>query len=512
MDDVNVDRERLLASHAMEASSSRAEVAHQASIAAPVSVSMLSNRARDLIGIAFVGHLSSRGAFDLAGAALASTLANVTGLSLIVGMASAVNTLAGRSFGRGEYEGVGATARRACAILCVVSAMISVVWWNATEGILVALGQPPGIAHAAAVYVKGLTPGLFAYSANASVQAFLQSQAVTRPQAIGGVLATIVHAPMNYFLIYVCQLGSIGAALATSMSTTFVLLVNLTYITVWRKWFRERDETLAKKRDACVHVPSDWLRDVFNGEKTKEFLALGLPGILLMSEWWASELLILFAGYLPQPDAAVAAMSIYQVTNAFAFMIAVGFGVSTVTRVSHELGSGDAVRAKFAAHVALRLIIVVEIVVSALVYLSRGSWGAMFTKDTDVTNLLSKLMVPLAFYVAFDALCCVSTSILRGCGRQSAAAPIVVFAYYVVGIPAALALAFKTSLGAMGLAIGGTIGTATHAAAMCVAVFNIDWNAEVVRARASRHTANIDTSTDDEKLLVLSPASDIDAL
>ena len=82
----------------MEASSSRAEVAHQASIAAPVSVSMLSNRARDLIGIAFVGHLSSRGAFDLAGAALASTLANVTGLSFIVGMASAVNTLAGRSF------------------------------------------------------------------------------------------------------------------------------------------------------------------------------------------------------------------------------------------------------------------------------------------------------------------------------------------------------------------------------------------------------------------------------
>ena len=180
--------------------------------------------------------------------------------------------------------------------------------------------------------------------------------------------------------------------------------------------------------------------------------------------------------------------------------------------MSHELGSGDAVRAKFAAHVALRLIIVVEIVVSALVYLSRGSWGALFTKDTDVTNLLSKLMVPLAFYVAFDALCCVSTSILRGCGRQSAAAPIVVFAYYVVGIPAALALAFKTSLGAMGLAVGGTIGTATHAAAMCVAVFNIDWNAEVVRARASRHTANIDTSTDDEKLLVLSPASDIDAL
>ena len=509
MGDADIDRARLLATSDEEtegetetSTSSRAEIARQASIAAPVSVSMLSNRARDLMSIAFVGHASSRGAFDLAGAALACTLANVTGLSLIVGMASAVNTLAGQSFGRGEFAEVGATARRACAILFSVSAIISVIWVCETENILVALGQPRGIAHAAAVYVKGLTPGLFAYSANACVQAFLQSQAVTRPQAIGGVLATIFHAPMNWFLMYYCKLGVVGAALATSMSTTTVLTVNVAYITIWRKWCRERDETLAKKRDACAHVPRGWLRDVVDVDGAKEFLALGLPGIVLMSEWWASELLILFAGYLPQPDAAVAAMSIYQVTNAFAFMIAVGFGVAAVTRVSHELGKGNARQAKYSSTVALRLIVVVEIVVSALVFFSRKTWGCLFTKDTDVTDLLSKLMVPLAFYVAFDALCCVSTSILRGCGRQSVAAPIVVFAYYCVGIPSALLLAFKTSLGAMGLAIGGTIGTATHAFAMCAVAAKLDWNAEVARARVSRRPTSVaDIEHDDDTLL-----------
>jgi MATE family multidrug resistance protein len=61
-------------------------------------------------------------------------------------------------------------------------------------------------------------------------------------------------------------------------------------------------------------------------------------------------------------------MSIYQVTNAFAFMIAVGFGVATVTRVSNEVGAGNVTAAKLAADVALELIVGVELIVSTLVF------------------------------------------------------------------------------------------------------------------------------------------------
>jgi len=467
------------------ASTNAREVVRQTRVAIPVSVSALSVRARDLISVAFVGRASARDEF--AGAALAVTINNVTGLSLVVGAASAVNTLAGRAFGAGDYGKTGRVGRRACASLCAMSVAIGIVWWFCAEMVLFgALGQRREIARAAQRFIRGLAPGLVAYAANAATQAFLQSQEVTRPQVIGGIIATAMHAPMCWFLVYPCGLGYVGAAVATSCGTTFALGVNVAYIALRRSVFRESDEALAAKRDACATLPDDWFEDLFDLDGAKEFLSLALPGIVLMSEWWASELLILFAGWLKKdPEIAVAAMSIYQVTNSFAFMIAVGFGVATVTRVSHELGAGNGRAAKFSALVALRLILIVELFVSTTVLFSRHIWGSLFTDDKAVTALLSQLMVVLAVYVAFDALCCVSTAALRGCGRQAVAAPVVVFSYYIVGVPSALLLGFKTSLGVHGLAIGGLLGTATHAIAMTIMVLRVDWSGEVVRARAS---------------------------
>ena len=42
------------------------------------------------------------------------------------------------------------------------------------------------------------------------------------------------------------------------------------------------------------------------------FLRLGLPGVVNMFEWWASELNILASGLLPRPALALAALSVYQ--------------------------------------------------------------------------------------------------------------------------------------------------------------------------------------------------------
>jgi MATE family multidrug resistance protein len=250
---------------------------------------------------------------------------------------------------------------------------------------------------------------------------------------------------------------------------------------------------------------------MFDREGLVLFLKLGVPGVLLMSEWWASEFIVLAAGKLRNPSVAISAMSIYQATNAFAFMVAVGFGAATATRVSNEVGAKDASRAKLAASVALRLIVVVEVAVSATVYLSRERWGAAFTSDHDVRALVSKLMVPLAFYVFFDAVCCVSTSVLRGAGRQAFATPIVLFAYYVVGLPLSAWLAYK-GYGAMGLAIGGVVGTATHAGIMTRVALCIDWPTEIARSKHIRGASAVDDDADDlaSRLLVDVAADDDD--
>ena len=486
----------------------RAEARAHVALALPVTLASLCNRARDLISLGFVGAASATD--GLAGAALASTIANVTGNAVVVGLTSALLTLAGQAYGDGRGGEAWAWAQRALAC-CAATATATAIGWRFVEDALLAWNFDAAIARSCAAYLRGLRPGLFAYAANACAQAWLQAQGCARPIACAGVAATVLHAP-TCACFRRMGFGAVGPAYATSVSTSLVFAANATYARLRRNrngWFRERDEALAERRDACASRVC--FKTMFDREGLVLFLKLGVPGVLLMSEWWASEFIVLAAGKLRNPSVAISAMSIYQATNAFAFMVAVGFGAATATRVSNEVGAKDASRAKLAASVALRLIVVVEVAVSATVYLSRERWGAAFTSDHDVRALVSKLMVPLAFYVFFDAVCCVSTSVLRGAGRQAFATPIVLFAYYVVGLPLSAWLAY-TGYGAVGLAIGGVVGTATHAGIMTRVALCIDWPTEIARSKHIRGASAVDDDADDlaSRLLVDVAADDDD--
>ena len=71
--------------------------------------------------------------------------------------------------------------------------------------------------------------------------------------------------------------------------------------------------------------------------KWKPFLYLGLPSMVLVSEWWASEVAVLSAGYLAQPQLSLSAMAIYQNSNALAFMLPAGMAVRLLHTVGWEL-------------------------------------------------------------------------------------------------------------------------------------------------------------------------------
>ncbi|CAL49970.1 Multi antimicrobial extrusion protein [Ostreococcus tauri] len=472
------------------------EATAQASIAAPVAVSSLCNRARDVASLAFVGATKDVGA--LAGAALASTFANVTGNAVVVGLSSATVTLCGQAYGAGAHGGVGGTAQRGAVAILMACALAGGAAWPRAAACARAMGQDGEVAEKARAYIGGLIPGLFAYGLNATVQGYLQAIGTTRPQAYAGVLATLAH-PLWCVIFSKLGFGFVGPAYATSVSTSIVLALNVAYIAARRRvgWFRERDEQTALRRDACWSGFS--AKEMFDVDGLVKFFRLGIPGVLLMAEWWASEFLIVMAGLLPDPKVAVSAMSIYQVTNAFAFMIAVGFGVSTATRVSHEVGAGNAPGARLAASVAMWLIFVVEFAVALVVVAARDRWPSVFTSDGDVKALVSKLMIPLSFYVFFDGVCCVSTSVLRGAARQAQAAPIVLVCYYLIGLPLSAYFAFAKSSPfashrAVGLAVGGVVGTASHAGVMTLVALRLDWQKELDRATALRAGKSADAT------------------
>ena len=469
------------------------EARGQLSLALPVSLSMVCNRVMSLTSVAFVGHL---GALPLAAAALATTLGNVTGNSIMVGMASASSTIGGQAFGAKRYATLGSVLQRCLLILTVAALPIAATWTNA-EAVLLRLGQDPDIARLSGVYMRCLIPGLFFYAWNISTQAYMQSQRITKPSAVAGVVAAAAHVPMNYLFIHTFGWGYAGAGLATSWSNGVVLCVNVAYLC----HFKNRDAKRVDDDDdaAALEETRTWtgwsLRDATS--EWRPFLRLALPGVLMMAEWWASELNILIAGWLPDPERNVAAVSIFQITNALAFMLPIGFSVAALTRCSNELGAGRARRAKFASDVAFTMILVVEAAVSVAILLVKDVWGSLYTADERVVSTVSKLLVPLAVYTAFDGALCVASGAIKACGKQWVAGPVVLFAYYVVGIPLAYYLAFARGMGAMGLAIGATVGTVLHAVIIIVAVRRTDWPREA-RAAAER----VGAKAEDEKAIL----------
>jgi MatE len=193
------------------------ELKIQSTTALPALMSLVMSKIPWFISLRFLGNI---GGEPLAAAALATTLHNVTGMSISVGMSFALSTLSGQAKGelisrgkhlvakrrsnitddneQGKVEGLGQGDTQAlnfrfdqsspehlasstfdpnaspitpivyllrgmCVQLCLVIP-VGIWWLIGIEDMLVYLGQGPQLARMASSYIQILTPSLWAYS------------------------------------------------------------------------------------------------------------------------------------------------------------------------------------------------------------------------------------------------------------------------------------------------------------------------------------------------------------
>ena len=143
------------------------------SLACPIALQNFLYMLLGVINTAVVGRLGSRA---LAAVVLAQGIYTVTGQSLIFGLATGVETLAGQSFGAGNYQQVGIVLQRALIINLLAAAIVIVGAWAHMQPILHALGQDPHISYAATDYLHGCIPGFLVMAADACLSRFLLVQ------------------------------------------------------------------------------------------------------------------------------------------------------------------------------------------------------------------------------------------------------------------------------------------------------------------------------------------------
>ncbi|CAE7668797.1 DTX16, partial [Symbiodinium pilosum] len=190
------------------------EALDQLRLSAPICLGLLANRFMATTATVIVGHLGEK---DLAAVGLAVSLANVSGYSILVGIATTLQTTTGQAFGARNFEEVSLSLQR-CCLLCLVMLGLIAALWLCSEPLLLAVGQEKAVAALAARYLRFLLPGVCCYLVTQCLQNWLAAQRMTTVQATGGLLLAAVYLPLCWALVHPLNLGFIGAAIATSLS------------------------------------------------------------------------------------------------------------------------------------------------------------------------------------------------------------------------------------------------------------------------------------------------------
>ncbi|XP_073150067.1 protein DETOXIFICATION 14-like [Henckelia pumila] len=460
-------------------------------IAFPMVVVSVSQYMLRAVALMMLGHLSE---LALSSASIASSLTNVTGFSVIHGMACALETLCGQAYGAENYQKVGTYCYGAIIWLCLACLPICVLWIY-TDKLLILLGQDPEMSIEAGNFSIWLIPTLFPYAILQSVVRFLQTQSLIFPMVYSSLATLCVNLPLSWVLIFKLELGNAGAALSIGIS----YWLNVIFIGLYIYY-----------SSACQKTRSSFSRDVFH--TVGEFFQFAIPSsVMVCLEWWTFEIVILLSGLLSNPKLETSVLSICLTITSLHYLVQYSFGAAASTRVSNELGAGEPDAAQLAVSAVLVLSIVEFVVAGIALFICRYILGYLFSNEMDVVNHVKDMVPFLCASIVMDSIQAVLSGVARGTGWQHLGAYVNLGAYYLVGIPVSLLLGFVWHFRGEGLWSGLIAGATVQSFLLVSITFRTDWKKQAMTARQRIFEGKIpacdDTTVDAEERLLQAASS-----
>lgn len=426
------------------------------------------------VTVLFVGHI---GVTELGAAALATMWVNITGLSIVYGGSTALDSLAAQAHGAKNFTLVGLWTMR---FLCIVSLMcfpICGAWWYGCAPVLRAIGIDEQTAQLSQQFARVYTLWMWPTFANRAFQSFLRAQGQVIFVSVATVIGLVVHVPTTYALVQ--WLGFSGAPLALALNAWFVFVMLLAYVKVNRKAQRCWPSLGADSGNEWSELLRGW----------GLLLRMGAAGAAaMMGVWWSWELLSGMAGIMG--EVSLAAHVAMQQFGMFFFPFFLGGAMAATSRVGNLLGAGDPHRARVCAKAALLGTTSVMGTILTSVIVLRHKFAYVYTSDERVVSLAADVAWFFVFNQFITCQSVVLQGILTGCGRQAINAKVALFASYCVGIPCSLLFGFFFEFGVIGLWGGLGVGQCVRAGTLHTLVWRrSDWTALAKEARERAHAA-----------------------
>jgi MATE family multidrug resistance protein len=313
------------------------------------------------------------------------------------------------------------------------------------------MNQPKAVVDLASPYIDWVAFSLIPMVVFQGYKQFADGLSQTKYSMYAIYLANVVHIFFNYVLIYGVwgfpKLGILGAALGTVISR-IMMVIFMHYIMRSNDTFRRYFKNFTFKE-----IRKSILKKIIN---------LGFPSALqMLFEVTLFTAAIWLSGSLGKNSQAANQIALTLASSTF--MVAMGFSVAAMIRVSNTKGAKDYKQMIIVARSIFLLAIIVEIFFGIVFVISHNYLPHLFLNMSDASQLLdnneiikiaSTLLLIAAIFQISDGIQVVVLGALRGLQDVKVPMYITFVAYWVIGFPISYYLGKHTNLGTTGIWIG----------------------------------------------------------
>ncbi|KAJ2031009.1 ethionine resistance protein [Coemansia sp. S610] len=439
------------------------EIRYQLAKALPMAVAGSIRSATSVIELRALGHIGSR---PLAGRSLALLIVNLTGYPFMYGLGGALESLCSQAFtGAQGSKRIGVYVQHAIWIFLAANILVAILWLHPDVVFQMLTKPDDSVLHYARTYLIFECVYFPCIVVQTCLKRFLLAQGLMRPTILFEATGLCAMCASLWLFVWnpETSLGFVGVPLASTIAYIAVLLVTMLYI------------TLAPCRSEWGPFTSAGFRD-----NARHIINLGVPcSVSGVASYGFADLATIAVSALGAES--LATQAVLNSSKSALSRVGSYLGMVVSNRVGNLLGAQQPQQAFLSAKVCVLMMLAASSLIAVVMLVCQHALAAFITNDNMLVSRLLPLVPLLVIVVVFDVVSNVLTGVLRGQGRQGAAAVVRVISLYLFAVPLAYVLCFWLDLGLYGLWVGLAAGFVAISAAEGWLVLASDWEGEAKR-------------------------------
>lgn len=414
----------------------------------PILIAQLAQMSNGVIDTVMAGHASAE---DLAAVGIGSSLWMPLFL-FFMGLLGALQPIIS------GYNGARTTDKIMPATwqglyIAAAGSVVMILLLTHVHPVLDQLNLDPHTAGITQGYLDAFAWGIPALLLMTALRGLTDGLGHTRVIMAFAVLSTLLNLPLNYIFIYgklgLPAMGGVGCGWATSLSNGVAAIALLAYL--------NRSEVYRR-----FHLLADWAKPDPDG--IRYILKVGVPiGFTIFVEASLFSVIALFLA--PLGPVVVAGHQIALNVVSLVFMLPLSIGMALTLRISFLVGAQAPDTARLISRSSLILAAAIALVFATLLFTFSEQIAALYTSDAEVREVTVSLLVFAALFQIADVIQVTCISALRGYKDTAIPMFIMLFSFWLVGLPLGYVLTFTDwltpAMGAAGFWVGLTGGLAS---------------------------------------------------